>query len=402
MRDDLERFGRAAPQAVRRHHVTAPDESQKRRQRGVRGRDRDVDLPALHQVAVALAVDQSDDAARAHALGEQRAHDVVLVVVGQRQEQIDVVHSLLLQQVLVGAVAVQDQHVGRQLMRQEFGAPLVRFDDLDVETLAGIQTVAGVERAGHSQAYVAAAGDHHAPHRLVHPAQLAHHGADVLRVGEEEDLVARVHHRVAVDPYARVLAKNGDDARVDIRQVTAQLLHRVRDERTAGESAYRDQARPAVGEFEHLQRLRKLDQPQYVVGDRLLGEDDVGSAESLVADQLRVLLQLDIADASDPRRHVEQVGGDLARDQIRLVVPSHCDQDVRVARTRPLQHRRQCRVADQTAQIETVLQLGDVDGIGIDHRDVVRLGHQAFGHRGADPAGADDDDLHGCGSRATG
>jgi hypothetical protein len=46
----------------------------------------------------------------AHALGQQAGHDVVLVVLGQRQEEIHLFDVLVLQQVFVRGVALQHQH----------------------------------------------------------------------------------------------------------------------------------------------------------------------------------------------------------------------------------------------------------------------------------------------------
>jgi len=67
--------------------VAATHVREQRADRRLRGRDRDVDRAALHQVDVAAAVDQRQRAARALPLCERRRQDVVLVVVGQRDDR---------------------------------------------------------------------------------------------------------------------------------------------------------------------------------------------------------------------------------------------------------------------------------------------------------------------------
>jgi hypothetical protein len=61
----------------------------------------------LHQIDVGLAVDQRHDAPGPHALGHQAGHDVVLVVVGQREIQIHVVDVLGFEQHFVRGIARQ-------------------------------------------------------------------------------------------------------------------------------------------------------------------------------------------------------------------------------------------------------------------------------------------------------
>ena len=51
--------------------------------------DRDIDLAALYQIHIRRVVDDGHHFACAEAFGQQRGHDIGLVIVGQRQEQID-------------------------------------------------------------------------------------------------------------------------------------------------------------------------------------------------------------------------------------------------------------------------------------------------------------------------
>ena len=150
VRDELQRLGSPAPHAVHGADVAAPHVLEEAAEGGLRRRDGDVDLPALHEVAVGAAVDEGDHAARAHALGEERRHDVRLVVVGDRDEEVGLVHALVAQQVLVAHVPVEHQRVG-ELPREVLAAALRGLDHLHVH--------AAIERAREPQADVAAAGD---------------------------------------------------------------------------------------------------------------------------------------------------------------------------------------------------------------------------------------------------
>jgi hypothetical protein len=135
-------------------------------------------------------------------------------------------------------------------------------------------------------------------------------------------------------------SKDGNDARVDVRNVFAQVGDRMRHQWPTGKSAHRDQAGAAVGEFKYLQRLGKLDQLEQVVGDALLGPDDVGDAKALLTGEFGVLLQLDVAHARDAGRHVEEIGGDLASHQVGLVGRRDRDQQVGVVGAGLALHRR--------------------------------------------------------------
>ena len=66
---------------------------------------------ALDHVGVGPAVDERHHPLAAQALGQAAGHDVVLVVIGHRQEEIHLADVFLLQQFLVGGVAEQDEAV---------------------------------------------------------------------------------------------------------------------------------------------------------------------------------------------------------------------------------------------------------------------------------------------------
>jgi hypothetical protein len=83
-------------------------------------------------------------------LASERRHDVVLVVVGEREEHVHLVDVLLVEQLLVGGVALQ--HQGALDARRATRRGAVRFDDLDLVFFS-------MARAS-AKADVAAAGDH--------------------------------------------------------------------------------------------------------------------------------------------------------------------------------------------------------------------------------------------------
>ena len=59
-------------------------------------------------------------------------------------------------------------------------------------------------------------------------------------------------------------------------------------------------------------------------------------------------------------------------------------------------------IADNSAQVEAVLQLAQATGVGIHHGDVIGLGHQVLGDGAADLTGSQDDDAHSRFSPANG
>ena len=108
----------------------------------------------------------------------------------QRHKRLRRVDALLLEQLLVAAVAADDQRLGQE-RAQHVAALLVRFDDLDLHLLLD-------QLLGQIIGRFAAADNHAALHRvLIHPDAFK----DVVRLaggGENRDVVALVQHRRAV------------------------------------------------------------------------------------------------------------------------------------------------------------------------------------------------------------
>ena len=399
---DLQRLGHAAAQAVHRLHVALPDIGEQFAEHGLRGRQRDVDLRAVHQVGIAAPVDQRQHAARAQALGQQAGHDVVLVVAGEREEQVDALDALVFQQVLVGAVAVQHQHAARQLGGQLHAAGVVALQHLDLVGAAGLDQL-----PGEPQADPPATRDHDALHAaLVRPVvavQRRQHQGQVLACRQHEDLVARFDQRLAVaDDEAVGLvvepAVDADDAHVGPGHAFAQPGDAVAHQRCARHRAHRHQAGQPVGEFAHLQRLGVLDQLADVARERFLGADHAVDGEAVLAEQRAAFLVGAGAHARDARRDAEHLVGDLAADQVGLVLGGAGDQHVAIARTGLGQHVGLDAAAHHAAQFEAFFELAQPPRVGVDDRDVVALRHQCAGHALADPAGAEDDDFQVMGS----
>ena len=251
------------------------------------------------------------------------------------------------EQFLVGRVAKKHQRLV-QLVRDQFGALPLHFDQLDL--------VALFERPGNTQANVAAPGHHDALDRLHHPPQLGQNRPDVLGGGEDEHLVTGLDDRVPFRDDRLVAPEDGGDAGVGFgRQVQPHVLDRLADQHAALEGAHRHHGDPAVGEAEDLQRLGKLDQAADVVGDDLLRTERVIDREIVRREQAGIFQEVPRAQPGDPRRHVEHGVRQLAGDQVGLVALRHGDQHVGVLGAGIAHHRRRRRIAEHRAQVKAIL-----------------------------------------------
>ncbi len=218
------------------------------------GEMRDVDLRALHQVGVGLAVDQREHAARAQALGQQAGHDVVLVVAGEREEQVHLADVLVAKQVLVGAVALEHQHVGRQLGRQVFAAR------------AGWPRPASPGTGARSRA--PGASPTRPPPAIITrltgwsilPSAASARRICVVAASRNTSSPGSMRVLPSQARQRRVAAVDRDDAHLHVGHQARDLGQAVAHQRAAGERAHDDQADPPLGELHHLQRLGVLDQ----------------------------------------------------------------------------------------------------------------------------------------------
>ena len=392
MRGQLDRFGVAAARAVHGVHVTLADVGEQLAHHGLCRRQGNVDLCAVHQVGVAAPVHQREHARGAQLLGQQAAHDVVLVVVGGGDEEIHFVDVLVAEQVLVGAVAVQDQHRFIQLCGQILAAGAVAVDQLQVHML--------LQRARQMQAHIAGTGNHHAAHRRAGAVHGRQHRADIVARHEEEHLVTRQDH--AVRPAGHETVGLVGKAAVDRHHVHAGIgqqlgkpADRLPHHGGTGRGTHRHHECHAMGKLAHLQCLGKLHQLLDVARDRSLGADHVAHGKAVLAQQFHVLGPLGRAQARDAVRGMKAHEGGLAHRQVDGVIGRAGQQQVGIVGAGIGQHRRLRAVSQDAAQVEALLQLGQQFRIVVDHGDVVALGYQMLGDAFADAAGTEDDDFHG-------
>ncbi len=399
--DDLQRFGHAAAQAVDRLDIAAAHIGEQFAQHGLCRRERDVDLRAVHQVGVGAAVDERQYPTRAHALGEQAGHDVVLVVVGEGEEQVHLFDAFVAEQVFVGGIPVQHEHLRGQHRSQFRAAIGIRLQDLDVEAALLRQL------AREPQPHPAAARNHDAAHRpRRHTAALVQrreHPRDLLTGGEYEDFITGLDASGAVAGHETVglfrkAAVDRDHAHGDIGSTGAHVGDAHAHDRCAGPGPDRGQAGTAARELPHLQGLGILDELADVTREGLFRADDAVHRQALLAEQRATPLVAGAeargAHARDARGHVEEQLGDLAADQVGFIERGAGDEQVGIRGSGLGQHFRIDAAADDTAQVETRLQVAQAPGVGVDDGDVVLLGHQAVGHALAHAARAQDDDLH--------
>ena len=246
---------------------------------------------------------------------------------------------------------------------QPLGPLFVEFNDLGF--------VFVFDGFGETAADIAAAADHHPLDRFVEPAQFAHDAADVFLGGNEKYFVACLDNGIAGRNHRAVLPENCRHPRIDVGDVLADVLQFLAHQRAAVESAYRHQADASFGEFQHLQRLRKLDQLGDIVGEHLFRTDHRVHRKILRRKHLRVRQVIGRADARDLGRDVEHRRRQFAGNEIGFIALGDRKDHVGVAGAGALQHLGVPGIADDGAQIEAVLQFAQPAGIGIDHGDVV-------------------------------
>ena len=172
MRDQLQRFGRAAPQRMDDRAIAAAHVREQRADRRCAGEIAMSICPLCRRFTYELRLISAITLRAPRRLA--RSEDMMLFSSSLVSGAVDVHLGDVLraQQLLVGDVAREHQRLV-ELGGEPLGAGLVVLDDL--------HAVALLDRAGEAPADVAAAADHDALHRLVHAPQLAHHAADVAR-----------------------------------------------------------------------------------------------------------------------------------------------------------------------------------------------------------------------------
>ena len=241
---ELNRFGGTAPQAVHLGNVAMAHMRQQVADRHHRRGNGDIDAPALNQVGVGAAVDDRQNPLATEFLGQQGGHDVVLVVAGQRHEEIGFLDGFLQQQILVGGFAVQDQ-TGAEPSGNVFRAVAVMVDHLD--------HTAAFQLTRHAQTDIAAPGDNHAAYRFLHAMQFKQYFADMRFGRQHENLVPGLDHRIGFRRQGAVTAEQCGNPGINVRpEVLAQFADRSADHRTARRSPYRHQSHAAIGKGQDL------------------------------------------------------------------------------------------------------------------------------------------------------
>ena len=379
-------FGGAAPQGVDVHHVATAYVAEQAADGGLLGRNGDIDVVPLHQIHIGRVGDQGHDFACAQPLGQQRSHDVGLVVVGQGAEYIGVFDVGLEQFVAVGGEALQ-YHGLVQFFSKPLGAFRIAFQDFDV--------VASLDGLGQAVADVAAAGDDHALVVVLKTTQFAHDGADVVLGCNKEHFVIGFDNGVAFRNDGAPATEDGRHTGVHIGHVFAQLAQLVADQWAAVISAHRHQLYPAAGKVHHLQGARVLNQATNIIGDYLLGADDHIDGQGVFVEQLfRPAGVVGGADTGNLGGGAEQGVGHLTGDHVHLVRVGYGDQHVGVFGAGLFQYRRVAAHAAHGADVEPVAELTQTLRIGVDDGDVVALVGQVFRQGAPHLTGTENNDLH--------
>jgi hypothetical protein len=234
-----------------------------------------------------------------------------------------------------------------------------------------------------------------AQHRALLPGDHAQRLAHGRAVDHDEHLVAGTHRGAGLGGQLGVAAVDGDDAHLHLRVAAGKAGDGGAGQVAGVGHAHRHQVGAALREAQHLQRLGVFDQLVDVARDRGLGADHAVDREAFLVQQRPALAELGRADARDGGGDAEHRVRHLAGHQVGFVHGGAGDEHVGVLGAGLAHHRRLDAVADDTAQLQPVLQRVDAVGVGVDHGDVVLLQRQAFGHAFAHAAGAKDDDAHG-------
>src|SRR4051812_17204260 len=128
-----------------------------------------------------------------------------------------------------------------------------------------------------------------------------------------------------------------------------------------------------------------LDQPQDQIGGRHGGLD---------AEQLEVLKVARVVAARDHALHAVLLAGDLADQNVVLVVAGHGDDQVGALDAGPLEHPQLRAVAVLRGVLELLLDGAEARPVVLDDRQLVALVDQLASQVPADLPGTDDDDVH--------
>jgi hypothetical protein len=260
---------------------------------------------------------------------------------------------------------------------------------------ASLHLVAVLDGHGQPQADIPATGQYHPLHRLVQLAQLAHHAADMLVGGDEEDFVINLDDSIAARHDGFAAPEDCRNAGIGSGKVLLEFTQFVTDQRAVMEGAHRHQLRPSAGEIQHLEGTRIVDQALDIIGYQLLRADQYIHGQRLLREQPRMLEVLERTDPGDFGGSMKQRIGHLAGDHVGLVAAGDGQYHVRVVSAGLGKRFRIGGVTGHGTNVESILKILQHGRIFIDHGDVIRFVRQIRRHRAADLAGTQNDDLHG-------
>ena len=314
----------------------------------------------------------------------QGQQDILLIHAGQRAECLAVRQTLLVEQVAVGAVAVDDGRAGQQLA-ERFAALQPVFDDFDRNTRGKQQLCQKIRN-------LTAADQHRRTDMVVGHAHLTEKVGLFSRRDDNRDIVALPQDKVALgDKSLSITAHHAH------QHVAAQQGIDLADRHAVQPRALRDadieQLDTPLGEGADIDRGREADQARNDARGRQLRVDDHGQAE-FVADKADFGYIFRVAYARD-RMAARRLAGDQAGKQVDLVVRGDRDQQVGIPHAGLLEHMVAGAAAGHRGQVEHVGQLGQPPLGQVDQGQLMSLGRELLGQRRADLAAAYNNDTHG-------
>ena len=269
-------------------------------------------------VAEGNAVELGDGLGPGDPAGVKGHEDVFLVDAREGNEGIGAGDALLLQELLVGAVAVQNGGLRKQFA--EFGAALgALFDDFDVD--AHLQKLTGQVIAGS-----AAADDHRTADLMGGHADAAEEAARILGRNQHRYLIALAQHGAAAGDAEVMAALQSAEQRAAL-QILGGLRHGLFVQAVSLGNAEFDQLRRALGKGVDIQGRGQTQKTRDLRGGFQIGIDDHAQTQ-LLAQEAALHGVVRVADAGDGGA-VAGFFGQGAAQQVQLIRAGDRDHQIR-------------------------------------------------------------------------
>ena len=316
---------------------------------------------------------------------QQRREQVLLVVVDDADQDVAAADVLALEQLEVGAVAVQHQRVLQPARR--CSSPRATSRSISVTSMPS--------RLRSSRS--ASCRPTSPPPTIVTrcrvdsvvPVIRRRTSAERLGRAHHENLVARLEHAAAARDEEVVAAPDRDDQRV-VRQVQ---IGDAAEERRLRLEPVLDQPNRAVGERLGVECAGHADDALDVLGQLCFRPDHAVDAEAGEAARFVAGLEEVLARDEAERARAGELPRHGAADDVDLVEAGAGDEHVGSVRAGATQHVAAGAGPEHELHVERFEPIGDL-GLVVDDEDFVLRG-QPLGERKADLAAADDDDAHG-------